>query len=45
MLDLASYAVFFLVTALGFTLICLGLSLQGQYVPVIADDEVPAEAE
>ena len=28
MLDLASYAVFFLVTALGFTLICLGLNLQ-----------------
>jgi len=28
MLDLASYVVFFLVTALGFTLICLGLNLQ-----------------
>src|SRR6266852_6014874 len=34
--------------ALGYlivALICLGLSLQGQYVPIIADDEVAAEAE
>ena len=32
--------------ALGYlivALICLGLSAQGQYVPVIAEDEVPAE--
>src|SRR6195256_5723026 len=34
--------------ALGYlivALICLGLSLQGQYVPIIAEDEIPAEAE
>src|SRR6266853_4972410 len=34
--------------ALGYlivALICLGLSLQGQYVPIGADDEIPAEAE
>ena len=24
-------------------MVCLGLSLQGQYAPIIAEDEVPAE--